>query len=164
MAFKFILKSLAMFAACALPMLASAQVYTWKDANGRTHFADQPPVGTDAKPVRGNIVPPEPEAPRASGSAPSAKASGPRTWEDQDRDYKQRKTEQAEADAKAKKEKDAKAEKDKYCSSLRSNLAALERGGRMSKPNAKGEPDFLSENQMKSEADRIRSQIASDCK
>ncbi len=151
--------------ACLLPLAAGAQIYTWKDANGRTHFSDQPSAAADAKPVRGNIVPPDAETPRAASSAPKdAKASGPKTWEDQDRDFKQRQAEKAEADAKAKKEKDARDQKNQYCSSLRNNLAALERGGRVSKPDANGEPNFLSDNQVKGEADRVRNQIAKDCK
>jgi hypothetical protein len=169
MVFKHTAKFVVSVVVSALPILVCAQVYTWKDANGRTHFSDQPQIGADAKQVRGNIVASEPEAPRSGGSTPSAsasspKTSGPKSWEDQDRDFKQRKAEQAEAEAKAKKEKEAKAEKDRYCTSLRNNLAMLERGGRMSRPDAKGEREFLDDSQIKAEASRIRDQISRDCK
>ncbi|MBS1209395.1 MAG: hypothetical protein H6R19_1793 [Proteobacteria bacterium] len=171
MVFKLAFRSLIPLLACAVPLMANGEIYTWKDANGRTHFADQAPVGTDAKPVRGNIVPADTDqarntpAPGSSASAPKdAKASGPKSWEEQDRDFKQRRAEQSEAETKAKKDKEAKAEKDKYCSSLRSNLAMLERGGRFSKPDTNGERNYLSEGQVKSEADDIRNRIAKDCK
>jgi hypothetical protein len=157
--------------ACALPALASAEIYTWKDSSGRTHFADQAPGNVDAKPMRGNIVPESAAPPTASGSAPSASASapqakqsGPKGWEERDRDFKQRQTEKAEADAKLKKEQEAKAEKERYCSDLRRNLAMLERGGKIGKANEKGESIPMSDAQMQSEIDGSRARLAKDCK
>lgn len=149
--------------ACALPALVSAQVYTWKDSSGRTHFSDQPPANTDAKPLRGNIVPEAP--PATTGSAPpETKASGPKSWEERDRDFKQRQAEKSEAEAKAKKEQAAKAEKDRYCSDLRRNIALLERGGRIGKANEKGETIPMDDAQMQAEIARNKAQLAKDCK
>lgn len=164
MAFKPTFKSIALVVACCLPLLATAQVYTWKDANGRTHFSDQPPANSDAKLVRGTSAAPD-TSPSASASAPKdGKAAGPKSWADQDRDFKQRMAEKTDADAKAKKEKDDKDQKEQYCISLRSNLAMLERGGRISQPDVNGNPSFLSDDKMKAEANRVREQIAKDCK
>lgn len=165
---KFAYRFVAPLIVCALPMLANAQVYTWKDANGRTHFSDQPPADIEVKPARGNFVPPQAsEVPKTSGSAAAStdtKASGPKSWEEKDREFTKRQQEKAEAEAKAKKEQEAKAQKAQYCSSLRSNLAMLERGGRVATPDAKGEPNYLSESQVKGEADKIRAILAKDCK
>lgn len=154
--------------ALSLPIMAGAQVYTWKDASGRTHFSDQPPSNVDAKPLRGNMVP-EPSsastAPSTAASAPpDAKASGPKGWEERDRDFKQRQKEKAEAEAKAKKEQEAKAEKERYCSDLRRNIAMLERGGRIGKANEKGESIPMSDGQIQSEIESNRAKLAKDCK
>jgi len=155
--------------ACSLSASAFAQeVYTWKDSNGRTHFADKAPLGVDAKPLRGNMVPESSgntEDVPADASKPAAsKKSGPKSWEEQDRDFKQRQAEKSEAEAKAKKEKAEKAEKERYCSDLRRNLAMLERGGRISRANDKGESIPLSDSQLQAEIERNRSQLAKDCK
>ena len=165
--------------ACALPVLASAQVYTWKDANGRTHYADQPPPGTAAKPLRGNITPQYGDsdvpvakgsapaangsAPAAAGSAPSANASGPKSWDEKDRDFKKRQAEKAEADAKAKKAEQEKADKDQLCTRMRNQLASMQ-NGRVTQAGANGEKEYLSDSQISAESDRLRSQIAQNCK
>lgn len=41
---------------CLLPLQVSAEVYQWKDAQGRVHFGDRPPEEVGAKPMQ--IKPP----------------------------------------------------------------------------------------------------------
>lgn len=155
------LKSLSflVLASCALGV--NAQVYTWKDANGRTHFSDRPPIEAQAKTTRGGASRPTPED--SSASEPKANASGPRTWEDQDREFRERRAKEAEDQAKAQKDAAAKAEKARYCDSLKRNLALVERGGRVAQPSASGEAQIMSDAQLSAEASRLRSQIAKDC-
>ncbi len=61
---------------CTLPGLLAAQVYTWRDAEGVTHFSDQPPA--DGKARRIEIPPPNvrhvPKAERTAPAAPTAPA------------------------------------------------------------------------------------------
>ena len=165
---------LTIVAVLATISVAQAQIYTWKDASGRTHYSDQPPVGADAKTLRGGARPGYAQpgsdtpaaggsAPAANGSAPAANASGPATWQDKDRDFKKRQKEKAEADAKAKKEADEKAAKDQRCSQMRNDLAGLTAGGRYARSNANGEKTYLDENQMNAEATRLRNQISQEC-
>lgn len=45
-------------------LAVAGEVYTWKDANGRTHFGDRPPV-LQAQPARAVAVTPPPLSPRA---------------------------------------------------------------------------------------------------
>ncbi|HJU49278.1 MAG TPA: DUF4124 domain-containing protein [Pseudogulbenkiania sp.] len=60
------------FILLSLPVLA--EVYTWKDAAGRTVFSDQPPPGQKASRLDVR-VPPAPLSPaKADASAPAAKA------------------------------------------------------------------------------------------
>lgn len=182
MAFKFV----ASLMACVLPVLVSAQIYTWKDADGRTHYSDLPPTGTASKSLRGNskgtpqydtgsagknsapkaagsAPAANGSAPVAGGSAPAANASGPKTWEERDRDFKKRQADKAEAEAKAKKAEQEKAEKAEFCSRAKNQLSMLEQGGRMSQANAAGEKEYMSDAQIQAEANRLRSQISKDC-
>lgn len=155
------LKSLSFLLLSACSLSVSAQVYTWKDANGRTHFSDRPPIEAQARTTRGGASRPAPED--SSASEPKANASGPRTWEDQDREFRERKAKQAEEQSKAQEEAKVKAEKARYCDSLKRNLALVERGGRVAQPTASGEAQIMSDAQLSSEASRLRSQIAKDC-
>ncbi|PAS97406.1 MAG: hypothetical protein BSR46_13755 [Candidatus Dactylopiibacterium carminicum] len=141
----------------------NAQIYTWKDANGRTHFSDQPPTGVEARTTRGKTSPPQPQSEPAA-SEPSASASGPRGWQEQDKEFRERRAKQAEDAAKAKEEAAAKAEKAQYCDSLRRNLTLMERGGRVGMPTAGGETEIMSDAQLKAEAERLRTQLARDCR
>jgi len=158
---------------------ASAQVYTWKDANGQVHYSDQPPPNVEVKttkaPTAGKYVPAVPEAatsqsaaraqsePKADGKPPVAQ-SGPKTWQEKELDAKQRRAAEQEAETKRKQEETKADEKKRYCEGLRNNLAMLERGGRVTNTNAQGERIFLDDAQVKQEAERTRGQLARDCK
>ncbi|MDQ7989737.1 MAG: DUF4124 domain-containing protein [Candidatus Dactylopiibacterium sp.] len=163
-------RMLVALAACLLPVVAVAQIYTWKDANGRTHFGDQPPPAANARTMRGGVAvePPAPQAtasaPQAAGSAPQAAASGPKSWQERDKEFLQRQNEKAEADAKAKKESQARAEKARHCAELQNTIALLERGGRVAKANEKGESVPMSDTQMLDELQRARQRQARDCR
>lgn len=53
-----------------LSLPAWAEVYTWKDATGRTVYSDQPPPGQKASQLNIKVTPP----PKAEASTPAAKA------------------------------------------------------------------------------------------
>lgn len=156
-------RTLALVVALGFPLLAGAQIYTWKDSNGRTHFGDQPPPEAQVKTMRGGAVV-ESTAPQAGESTPSASASGPKSWQEQNKDFAKRQAEKSEAEAKAAKEREAKAQREEHCSDLRRNIALLERGGRIGKANEKGEPIPMSDNQIQAELERVRGILAKDCK
>lgn len=146
---------------------ASAQIYTWTDSKGVKHASDQPPPEVEVKTTvkGGNRSAAAAPAPVA-GSAPvaPATASGPKTLKEQELDFRQRQAAQNEAAAKAQKEAQAKAERDAYCQAMRSNLSLYEGGGRVTRANAKGEKEFLTDAQLAQEAEKARNQIARDCK
>jgi hypothetical protein len=135
---------------------ATAAVYTWKDASGRVHFSDTPPPNSDAKSVKG-----------ATGSSVAeTEASQPvaKTWQEKEQESRQKKAEQAQADEKKKADQARAAEKERYCASLRKNIAMLERGGRVGSPNESGEFEFYTDEQMAAKAEQARAQLARDCK
>ena len=147
---------------CLVSASATAQIYTWKDAQGQTHYADTPPPNQDAKAPRAvNTAP----AVSTSGSAPAAAKSStkPQTWADKDLEYRQRKAAEAQSAAAKEKEAAAKTQNAEYCASLTRNIALFDRGGRITKPDAKGEPVYLSSEQIKAEGDALRDRYAKDC-
>lgn len=156
---KFILTLVLLAAASA----ASAQIYTWKDTNGRVHYSDQPPPEANAKPIKSKT--PSSSVPDTSTSTPAAGGkSTPKTWQEKDVESRQKKAEQTQADEKKKQEQAKLAQKEQHCNDLRKNLAMLERGGRIGRPNDKGELEFLSDDQLAKESSQVRTQISRDCK
>ena len=153
--------------ALALLVVATAiqaQVYTWKDASGRVHFSDQPPPEANARPIKGKASTPSTPEPSSAASEPGSKKNTPKTWQEKEQESRQKKAEQAQTDEKKKQEQAKQAEKERYCNDLRKNLALLERGGRIGRPNDKGEMEYFSDDQITREAEQTRSRIARDCK
>ena len=175
-------RTLIALASLTLASHALAQVYTWKDANGRVQFSDQPPPNADIKPTKPPAGPkyaPAVAAPNTKTNAPSAQSagvaqsdpkaapatqSGPKNWQAKDLEYKQRRAAELEAENKRKQEEAKAEEKKRYCEGLRNNVAMFERGGRVTNTNAQGERSFMDDSQMKQEAERARGQLTRDCK
>jgi type IV secretory pathway VirB10-like protein len=166
-------------ASLSLAGSVGAEVYTWKDASGQVHYSDQPPPNVEAKttkpPAVAKYAPVIPDATTSQSAAraqsepkadtkPPATQSGPKTWQEKDQEAKQRRAAEQEAEAKRKQEESRAEEKKRYCEGLRSNLAMLERGGRVTTSNAQGERVFLDDTQIKQDAERTRGQLARDCK
>ena len=103
-----------------LALSASAmagQIYKWVDAQGVTHFGEQPPQGQQASTINPSVAPP-PSTTTEVKPAPTFDAIAD--------------PEQAAADAKVKKEVAAQeAERKKYCDIQRNNLAQLENNPRV---------------------------------
>lgn len=144
----------------ALP--ASAQVYQWKDASGRTVVSDTPPPG-NVKPSQSmgrspaNAVQP---APVKEGAAPAAPAS----TAERDLDFKKRQKENQEKADKAAKEQTANAESQENCKRARQSLTTLESGQRMTTTNEKGEREFMDDSQRQAEIARARKIADDSCK
>lgn len=103
-----------------LALSASAmagQIYKWVDAQGVTHFGEQPPQGQQSTTVNPSAAPP-PSTNAEQKPAPTFDSIAD--------------PEQAAADAKVKKEVAAQeAERKKYCETQRNNLAQLENNPRV---------------------------------
>lgn len=154
--------SLTAFALVLFAGAASAQIYTWKDASGRVHYADSPPAGVNAQPVRGGGTV-STTAP-TSQSKPAATASSPKSWAEKDLEYRQRKADQAASDEAKRKADAQKAEKSAYCNDLQRNITMLDQGGRITQAGPNGERDYMSDDAIRAESDRLRTQHARDCR
>ena len=154
----------------ALP--AAAQIYSWKDKDGRTVYSDLPPASGEVKVLQpGRILPPaettDDAAPPSAVTPPGApKAAGavkPKSVADRELEFRQRRAAEAEAQAKADKEASAASDRERFCAQARSQLTALQAGQRIARPNASGEREFLDDEARANEASRLQQQIEQNC-
>lgn len=140
-----------------LSMSAQAQVYEWRDAEGRVMYSDRPPPGVDARLVRSGAraAPPAPEA--------APEADRPKTLADQALEFRRRRESAAAEEAERKQKADQQAEIDAACQQTRNHLAALESGARISRFNSAGEREFLSDADRQTEIQRAREQLKQHC-
>ena len=146
-------------AACLMLSPAYAQVYQWKDANGRTVVSDTPPPG--------NVKPQKSASGAASaGNAPAASASAGTTKNtaEKDMDFKKRQLENKEKADKAAKEQAAAADNKENCERARISLTALESGQRIATTDVKGERSFMEDAQRQQEIERARKSVTEFCK
>ena len=130
---------------------AYGDVYKWVDPDGTVHYSDQPAPGTIKEEQTLGIKSgtSSSEAPGAEKAAP--KSTGPKTYIDQDKEFRKR---QMEADEKRAKEQKALAdakERQQNCDRARSSLADLQSGQRIVRMNDKGERIYLDDNQRQQE-------------
>lgn len=133
---------------------ASAQVYTWRDASGKVHYSDTPPVGVDAKRMRAGVQ---------TGTTPAAGAPT-RSTAEQDVDFRKRQGDSEKARAKAEQEKADAEDGKRNCEDARKQLNALESGQRMSRITEAGETIPLDDEMRAAEIDKARKSVQSWCK
>lgn len=135
----------------ALP--AAAEVYSWKDKDGRTQFSDVPPPRGEVRTLPQVRTPPAPKsaaAPAATGTAAAAA---------------ERKPEPARAEPADNARKSAdEAERQRFCEQTRIQLGALHSGQRVTRLNAAGAREFLDDKARASEAARLQQQIDKHCR
>jgi len=111
---------------------ASAQIYSWKDKDGRTHFGDTPPTSGEVTEIRA------PQTRAAQPPAPATGATGNDTLEstrsrslaERERAFRERRASAAEAEAAAAQEVARKQELEQWCTAAANELAALRAGQR----------------------------------
>ncbi len=160
--------------ACALPALASAQ-WQWLDKDGRKVFSDRPPPAD----IAANRILKQPgmravdpavaaaaaaSAPAANGPGAASAPSAPKvSGVDKDLEARKKQAEAAEAaKKKAEEEQQAKVRADN-CTRARDARKTYESGVRIARTNAKGEREFIDDNQRKAEMGRLDAIIAKDC-
>ncbi len=118
--------SLAMFV--ALPVTGQAEMYSWKDADGKIQYSDQPPPG---KTVSRKLA------------APSAPTVAPETLRqnsaEREMESRKKQKEAKESAAKAEKDRGDAEERRVNCEKAKGSLQALESGQTRFTANAQGE-------------------------
>jgi hypothetical protein len=168
---------------CALfgPSLACAQ-YQWIDENGRMVFSDRPPPAAvnaakvKATPVKVAAKPAEKSADPADGKTPAAGAapnanlasqvvvpSAPKSLADKELESKKKALEAEEAAKKQKTDAERQAKLASACNETSGVIKGLETGGRASKFNAKGEREFISDEDRPKHIAALKKEFADNC-
>ena len=128
-----------------LPAPAIAQIYQWRDADGKVHYSDHPPANA---PKQERTLAPRglAPAPAAAATAQSARAS---SYQEQDAAFKQRQVEREEAQVQQKKEEAEAANRRRNCEMARGNVRNLQATGRQVRFDPKtGERIYLSDDEI----------------
>lgn len=162
----FILAILAILAGfCWLNTGWAAEVYTWKDADGVTHFSDMPPEAGNAQQIEVEeaYYPGSSGAytnDEASASEPSGEDDNPMTENPQK--LAEQRREQLAKDRQDRKE--AKAETDALCEQNRQLLERLEPARRVFYTNEQGEEVRMDDEQRVGLVEEAKDFIAENCK
>ena len=146
--------------ALLLPLCATAQIYEYKDAAGRTVYTDQPPVGTTIKSktlANGGTAAP-------NSSSGSTAATAQKSTVDREMEFRKRQKDAKEQSAKAEKESADKATRTEDCRRANLHLQALESGERVAMRDAQGERMYLDDEQRAAEIARTRKAISDICR
>jgi hypothetical protein len=153
-------KLLVLAAALAFSAGASAQLYKWKDANGRTRYGDTPPPGVDASRLR---VPSSAPSPAPSPDASDAKADKAEKLTPEQA-FRKRQQDRAAAEEKAAKERADADAKRTNCEAAQTQLRILESGQRVSTVNAAGEKVYLDDDQRAAQMARAQKAVSDWCR
>ena len=138
-------------AALLAATLVNAQIYEWKDAQGKPHYSDKPPVGA----VRAQQI--------GESTAAPATSAEPQSTAERELDYRKRQKEAQEKAAQDKEKQVAAADKKEACDSARRLLETLESGERIAQRDDSGERYYLDDAQRQQEATRTRQIMQSAC-
>ncbi len=158
------LLALALLGSAWLVAASAAPMYKWTDADGKIHYSDQPPPasvkeGVTVKP--GKQSAPVPKAAAGEKAVPTAKA---KTYVEEEAEFRKRKVEEAEREAAEKKKAEDAAQQKQNCERARAQLANLQAGGRLTRINAQGEREFLSDAEIAQAAETAKKSADSWCK
>jgi len=148
--------------------LAQAQTYRWVDKDGKVRYGDFPPPGVKGTPLKPPVGGSPPTAPAAAagkdGAATKDAKKGPLTPAEQEQAYRERQLKAKEEREKADKEQAEVQRLKQACADAQESLRAFERGGRLSKIDAKGETVFIEESERAAREAQMRKVVAETCK
>lgn len=145
------MKRIAFILAVLMTATAHAQIYQWKDENGKTVLSDKPPIGTVVKQRKL-------EAP-----SPTEKTVPQKSMADRELEFRKRQKDAQESAEKTAKEKKAKEEREENCSKARRYAQALESGERISSRDEKGERTIMDDTQREREIAKTRQFVLESC-
>jgi hypothetical protein len=135
----------------ALVLIAGAaygQVYRWVDEKGVTHYGAQPPQDAKAREVEDKLATPPGAAPREED------------WQQKEREFRQRRIQSGEAEAKKEQESERRR---MLCNQQRDLLARLQRAPRTYQLNDQGERVFMNDSQRESAIARQEKMVTQYC-
>lgn len=131
---------------------ASAQIYEWKDSQGKTHYSDKPPIGKSSV-----------QKTSESESSPSG-SSAQKTMADRELEFRKRQKDAQESADKTSQEQTANTERKAACDNARRSLEMLESGERIALRANQGARYYMDDDQRQQEATKTRQFIQANCK
>ena len=131
---------------------ANAEIYQWKDKNGKTIISDKPPTG--------NVV----EQKNIRSDSATSNAATQKSASDRELEFRKRQKESQENAEKAQKEQATAVEKQGNCANARRYLATLESGERVALRDDKGERYFMDDAQREQETAKAKQALQTNCK
>jgi FKBP-type peptidyl-prolyl cis-trans isomerase len=161
---------LTMLALTAVSGLSQAEIYKWKDKDGKVRYSDTAPPSN----VKQEAISGKKKSATPSGKAPLTPVDSatpvaaipkeiepPKNAEDAAAELRRR---NAEAEKNNKQEKAAEAKrKAENCTAARANMETYTQGGRVYKMNEKGEREYLDESGFKAGRDKAQQEINENC-
>lgn len=135
----------------ALP--AGAQIYEWRDADGKVNYSDRPPPGVEGKLIRRGALP-----------APAPVTHPAKSLAEQELEFRERRAEAAEKKEKMAQEKQEAAQRAERCNQAREHLKILKTADRVLMKTEDGPAKQLRPSQRKAETEKAQKVIAEDCK
>ena len=130
---------------------AFAQLYKYTDKDGKTVYSDTPPASVDSKQIKVQTGPaPAPAAAPAKSAADKTADKGSKEARDTSK--------KAEDEAKRK------ADNAERCANARENLRVAESGRRQTRLNAKGEVEYLDDQEIEANKAARRADVERACK
>lgn len=134
--------SVLLFCVAMTSVPATAQVYQWKDADGKSVITDTPPPGAKSRQI----------SKAAPAEVPKANAGS----NDAGKKPESKKTAVIKTPAEQAAEEKRQSELKEYCDSARSRLTELDSGMRIGAMDAKGERYVLTDEQRSTEGAKLR--------
>lgn len=166
---KFLPLLLATLALTAVSGLSQAEIYKWKDKDGKVRYSDTPPpsnVKQEAIAGKKKSVAPtgkEPLAPAAAVPTAATPKNSEPPANPEDLAAEQRRN-NAEVEKNNKLEKEAEAKrKAENCSAAKANMETYTQGGRVYKMNEKGEREYLDDEDFKAGREKAQQEINENC-
>lgn len=138
-----------------MPLIAAAEVYSWKDADGKIQYSDQPPAarGIDARKIGPSTSPPE-----------EATAAARKSFVEGEEEAGKRRQQSRESVGKSEKEKSEQEERQRNCRQAQATLKTIESGEIRFRINDKGEREALDGEVREAELSNARKSVAGWCK
>jgi type IV secretory pathway VirB10-like protein len=147
------MKRLTLAVAALLVITAvNAEIYQWKDENGKTIISDKPPVGAARLPLK------------VEKDAPAANAASQKTPADREMEFRKRQKESQESADKSQKEQAAAADKRENCEKAGRYVQSLESGERIALRDDKGERYYMEDAQRQQEIAKAKQNMQAACK
>ena len=163
---------LATFVLTSISGLSQAEIYKWKDKDGKVRYSDTPPPSNvKQEAIIGKKKPAEPTgkeplAPvdKASTAPVAGIPKNPEPPTNPEDLAAEKRQQNAEAEKKNKQEKEAEAKrKAENCSAAKANMETYTQGGRVYKMNEKGERQYMDESDFKAGKEQAQQEINENC-